>query len=85
MFDPLDKRFRHKLNMLEPGIVMLKINAALVACGTVFSLLEWKIVSIIAYGLAALLMLVLLILLRIEQHQDRVLNELARRENEESH
>mgnify|MGYP004602918587 FL=1 len=83
MSDRLDKRFRHKLNMLEPGIVMLKIHAVLVACGTIFSLLEWKTVSIIAFGLAALLMLALLILLRIEQHQDRVLNELAQRENKE--
>lgn len=83
MSDQLDNRFRHKLNMLEPGIVMLKIHAVLVACGTIFSLLEWKTVSIIAFGLAALLMLALLILLRIEQHQDRVLNELAQRKNKE--
>ena len=83
MSDQLDKRFQHKLNMLEPGIVMLKIHAVLVACGTIFSLFEWKTVSIIAFGLAALLMLAMLILLRIEQHQDRVLNELAQRENKE--
>ena len=79
MSDQLDKRFRHKLNMLEPGIVMLRINAALVACGTIFSLLEWKTVSIIAFGLAALLMLALIILLLIEQQQDRALNEQENR------
>lgn len=70
---------RRKLNMLEPSIVILKIHAALVACGTIFSLLEWKTVSIIAFGLAALLMLTLTILLHIEQHQDRALNEQENR------
>ena len=73
MSDHFDKR--RKLNVLEPSIAILRIHAALVACGTIFSLLEWKTVSIIAFGLAALLMLALTILLLIEQHQDRALNE----------
>ena len=77
MSDHFDKR--RKLNMLEPSIVILKIHAALVACGTIFSLLEWNTVSIIAYALSAFLMLALIILLLIEQHQDRALNEQENR------
>lgn len=49
-----ETRYRHKLNMLEPGTAMLK----------------WV-------GIFLLLM----ILLIVEAHQDRVLNELAAREN----
>ena len=49
-----ETRYRHKLNMLEPGTAMLK----------------W--VGIF---------LMLMILLIVDAHQDRVLNELAAREN----
>lgn len=49
-----ETRYRHKLNMLEPGTAMLK----------------W--VGIF---------LMFMILLIVEAHQDRVLNELAAREN----
>ena len=77
MSDHFDKR--RKLNMIKPGIVMLGINFALTVCGAIANLLNWNTVSIIAYALSALLMLALIILPLIEQHQDRALNEQENR------
>ena len=62
-----ETHFKHKLNMLEPGI-------ALVALDIAFLLMPIKI---IAFGLAGLTLLVLLLLLIIEAHHDNVLNEIA--------
>lgn len=67
-----DARYRRKLNMLEPGALMLKIAGVL------------ALIGVIAHGLKMRLIAALLILVRIELHQDRVLNEIARRENEEA-
>ena len=72
-----EKRYRHKLNMLEPGTVMLKVTGSLLLAGGVCFLLHWKIPAYILWGLACAVFLVLLILLAIEAHQDRVLNEIA--------
>ena len=66
-----DQRYRHKLNMLEPGTVMLRICAALAAAE-----------HTVEPCFPALLFLVLLVLVGVELHQDRVLNELAVRENQ---
>ena len=73
-----DERYRHKLNMLGPGTVMLHICALLAAAGGICVWLSWPIL----FTLACLLVLVLLGLICIELHQDRVLNELAARENQ---
>ena len=69
-----ETRFKHKLNMLEPGTAMCRLICALVALGIAFLLMPTKI---IAFGLAGLTLLVLLLLLIIEAHQDKVLNEIA--------
>lgn len=69
--------FKHKLNMLEPGIAMCRLICALVALGIAFLLMPIKIIAYIAFGLAGLTLLVLLLLLIIEAHQDKVLNEIA--------
>ncbi len=70
-----ETHFKHKLNMLEPGIAMCRLICALVALGIAFLLMPIKI--IIAFGLAGLTLLVLLLLLIIEAHHDNVLNEIA--------
>lgn len=83
MKSTLDQRYRHKLNMLEPGCRMLKIAGALGLAGL---LLRWAgatTLSRAALIIAALLVLALLILVRVELHQDRVLNEMALREMQE--
>lgn len=72
-----ETRFKHKLNMLEPGIAMCRVICALVALGIAFLLMPIKIIAYIAFGLAGLTLLVLLLLLIIEAHQDKVLNEIA--------
>lgn len=77
-----DERYRHKLNMLDPGTVMLHICALLAAAGGICFWLSWPIAATILFTLAGLLLLVLLGLICIELHQDRVLNELAARESQ---
>jgi len=71
------KKYRHKLNMLEPGSRMLKGIALLLLLTGIFYYCGCRIGYYIAGVLASLLTLLLLILLGIEQHQDRVLNEQA--------
>ena len=77
-----DERYRHKLNMLGPGTIMLRICAVLAAAGGICFGLSWPIAATILFTLECLLLLVLLGLIGIELHQDRVLNELAARENQ---
>ena len=72
-----ETRFKHKLNMLEPGIAMCRVICVLVALGIAFLLMPIKIIAYIAFGLAGLTLLVLFLLLIIEAHQDNVLNEIA--------
>ena len=76
-----EARYKHKLNMLEPGTVMLKWIGALLLVGHAFLLFCLKIAAYIMFGLAGAVFLLLLILLVIEAHQDRVLNEIAAEEN----
>ncbi|MGN1248621.1 MAG: hypothetical protein ACI4XW_00975 [Candidatus Spyradocola sp.] len=78
------KRYRHKLNMLWPGQTMLGIAGVLALIGLVLRLLLWRAAAAVAFGLAGVVFAVLLILVAIELHQDRVLNEIAMRENEEN-
>ena len=76
-----ETRFRHKLNMLEPGIAMCRCICVSAALGNIFLLMHLKTIAYIAFGLAGAVLLLLLILLFIEAHQDKVLNEIAAREN----
>lgn len=78
-----DNRYKYKLNMLEPGIIMMKIIGALFVFGLVFRVAKWHWLSIIFLFLSGILFTVLLILVAIEAHQDKVLNDIAMRENYE--
>lgn len=71
------KKYKYKLNMLEPGTKMIKAIGISIVLGIVFDLTGITLLNYIFYGLAALLGIVLLILLIIESHQDKVLNEQA--------
>ena len=75
-----DMRFRHKLNMLEPGIAMLKVVGVLLLAGGALLAVVWKGAEHAAFGAVGLVFLVLLILIATGAHQDRVLNEMAKRE-----
>ena len=72
-----DTRYRYKLDMLEPGTIMLKWVGIFLLIGLALELLRWKLAAAIAFGFSGALFLLLLILLAIEAHQDRVLNEIA--------
>lgn len=78
-----ENRYKHKLNMLWPGQIMLKIVGVFLLMGIPFWLLKWRVFASVAFALVAVVFAVLLILVAIEMHQDRVLNEIAMRENEE--
>ena len=78
-----ETRYKHKLNMLWPGGAMMKAVAALLVLGGILSLIGWDNPAYYAFGLAGAVFGVLLILVAVELHQDRVLNEIAMKENRE--
>lgn len=76
-------RYKHKLNMLEPGTVMLKWIGIFLLVGFFLRLFQLQLVSYIVLGLAGAIFLLLLLLLAIEAHQDKILNEIAAQEHKE--
>ena len=78
------KKYKHKLNMLEPGRIMLICIGVLAVIGLVLQLLGLKIIAWCVLGVAGVLIIVLLILLAIEEHQDKVMNESYLEEEEKS-
>ena len=79
-----EKRYKHKLNMLEPGIIMLKWIGILILIGLLLYIFKLKIVAYGAWILSGIIFVVLLILLTIEGHQDKVMNEIGIKENEKN-
>ena len=75
-----DQRYRHKLNMLEPGTAMLKLIGVLLLGGLILRLLQLNVTAYVLFGLSGIIFIVLVILLAVESHQDKVLNEIALRE-----
>lgn len=63
------------------GTIMLKWVGIFLLIGLALELLRWKLAAAIAFGFSGALFLLLLILLAIEAHQDRVLNEIAAQEH----
>ena len=78
-----DNRYKYKLNMLEPGLIMMKLIGVLFVAGILFWAIGWHWISLITWFLSGAVFAVLLILLAIEAHQDKVLNDIAMRENDE--
>lgn len=76
-----DNRYKYKLNMLEPGLVMMKIIGVLFVSGIVFWVAKLQWLSFIFCFLSGIVFVALLILIAIEAHQDNVLNDIAMREN----
>ena len=76
-----DNRYKYKLDMLEPGITMMKLLGVLFVTSILFWVAGWHWLSSITLFLAGAVFAVLLILLAIEAHQDKVLNDIAMREN----
>lgn len=78
-----DNRYKYKLNMLEPGLIMMKLIGVLFVTGILFWAVGWYWFFSITLFLSGAVFAVLLILLAIEAHQDKVLNDIAMRENNE--
>lgn len=67
------KKYRHKLNMLEPGTKMCKVIGITCLLGLIFRLCNFCTISYFMWGTALLIFLILLILIAIEHHQDHQL------------
>ena len=78
-----EARFRHKLNILEPGAILLKWIGLLFVLGLALLLLHLRTAAWVLFGLSGLLFFVLVVLLAIEAYQDKVLYELAVQEDRE--
>lgn len=78
-----ENRYKYKLNMLEPGQIMMKIIGVLLLIAIIFWWVKWQAIAVAALILAGLVFAVLLILVAIELHQDKVLNDIAMRENKD--
>ena len=76
-----DTRFRFKVNMLEPGTIMLKWIGLLGVIALALFLLHLKTAACCVLGLSGLIFLLLLILLGIEAYQDKVLYEISIKED----
>jgi hypothetical protein len=80
------KKYKYKLNMLEPGWKMIKAIGLFGVLSFTLHIIKLALLSYVFGGLAALLGIALWILLIIESHQDKVLIEQAineRRKNGE--
>ncbi len=75
-----DTRFKHKLNMLEPGSRMLLAAAVLFGLGLLCRVFSWHTGMLILFILSAVIVFVLIILVAIELRQDRILNKIAEEE-----
>ncbi len=76
-----ETHYRYKLNMLWPGGKMMKATGVLIGLGGILYLVGWRTHACIAFTLAGVVFAALLILVAVELHQDRVLNEIAMKEN----
>lgn len=75
------KRYKHKLNMLEPGTKMVKCIGITTLAGTFFYMIKLKELSYGLFLISCFVAVVLFVLLLIEHHQDEVLYEEAKKED----
>lgn len=71
------KNYKHKLNMLEPGSKILKLLGILLAGGLLTHIIHLYTVRNILLVVVGIMLASLLILVVVELHQDKVLNEQA--------
>jgi hypothetical protein len=74
------RKFKHKLNMLEPGIKMIKVIGVLIVLSILLKILHFTIIYYLCVGMSGLIGIILFILLLIEHHQDEILNRQALQE-----
>ena len=66
-------RYKHKLNMLEPAVIIFKAMGVLVTLGTVLYLCRVRFIAYVLFSTVGAMIFLLLVLLCIEQHQDKTL------------
>lgn len=76
-------KYKHKLNMLEPGTKICKAIAILLITGIIFTIFHMKVIGIVMLMITVMLFFVLLLLLAIEQHQDNQLYLEAKKNDPE--
>nr|WP_294487557.1 hypothetical protein [uncultured Anaerosporobacter sp.] len=73
------KNYKYKLNMLEPGSKILKLLGILLVGGLLTHIIQQYTVRNILLVIVGIMLATLLILVVVELHQDKVLNEQAMR------
>lgn len=68
------KHYKHKLNMLEPGGIICKVLLAMLILVIVFRICKAVTISNFILVTWGILLIIFVILLLLEQHQDKVLN-----------
>lgn len=76
-------RYKHKLNMLEPGTNLLKLIGFMLFIGGILYITKIRMISYVLFSISVILLILLFILLIIEQHQDKMLYLDAKKENPE--
>jgi len=83
MKNTVKSRYRHKLNMLKPGVYLCKIIGLLCSAALILYLLGFDQLALTAICISLIIFLILLILIVIEQHQDHTLYLDAKKEDPE--
>jgi len=73
------KKYKHKLNMLEPGIKIIESIGGLLVAGILLYVFGLKVMSYLCFGISVLAALMLFSLLIIEHHQDEVMFREAKK------
>lgn len=73
MKDEIETKYKYKLNMLEPGSFMCKSIALLAAVAFALYLFRVYKIALITICLAGVILLILVFLIIVEQHQDHML------------
>lgn len=79
----MNKKYKHKLNMLEPGTKLCKAIFILLVIGIILTIFSLKIAGAVIFIIVGVLSLLLIILLVIEQHQDKKLYLEAKKNDPE--
>ena len=70
------KAVKHRLNMLEPGIMMIRIICIFLGAGLFFWAFDFDTACVVSLVSAGVVFAVLMILLVIEAYQDNALDDI---------
>jgi hypothetical protein len=79
-----ERKYKHKLNMLEPGTRMLKLIGILILIGLLLYVCRLRVVAFSAWAVSGIIFVILLILLAVESYQDNVMNKIGIEENKKN-